>query len=572
MSFISKIFYILGNNLKKKSLIIISLLLINSTLDLLGIALLLPVLNLITNMEELLKYEFIAKTIQNYIGPYDKLKYIQFGLILVLILYFIKSLALTIVVKLIGNYTLKIQNELYESIYLYYLRRPYIEHVMENSSKGINLMCSEVGAFIGHGLQSGLTLANELIVVFIIIAFLSYYNFNTTFTIFIIIIAICLLFYYLTKKPIRNISVQRDIFENLKVKIISESLGSIKEIILYNKISFFYDRFKIITNNCSEFIVKLALLQQIPKIWIDFLAILSLCIIVQQSANNVNDIIKIISVYIIAAYRLIPSITRILNSAQLLESVAPIVNKLYINLNTINKNNNKEIKNIFSFEKLELLNVNYKYTNSKKLILNNINIKINSGDFIGIIGPSGSGKTSLVNIIAGLLKPVSGDLLINNFKISENFDSNFRFISYVSQNNLLLDDTVINNITLCYQNKHVNWDKLNNAIDMAQLRNTINKYPDGLNQIVGEIGRNISGGEIQRIAIARSLYMNSSVLILDEPTSALDTETENNILDLILKLKNNKTIILITHNLKLISKCNKIYKIDNGYCKEDNCI
>jgi ABC-type bacteriocin/lantibiotic exporter with double-glycine peptidase domain len=172
----------------------------------------------------------------------------------------------------------------------------------------------------------------------------------------------------------------------------------------------------------------------------------------------------------------------------------------------------------------------------------------------------------------GLLKPVSGDLLINNFKISENFDSNFRFISYVSQNNLLLDDTVINNITLCYQNKHVNWDKLNNAIDMAQLRNTINKYPDGLNQIVGEIGRNISGGEIQRIAIARSLYMNSSVLILDEPTSALDTETENNILDLIIKLKNNKTIILITHNLKLISKCNKIYKIDNGYCKEDNCI
>ena len=314
------------------------------------------------------------------------------------------------------------------------------------------------------------------------------------------------------------------------------------------------------------------MLQQIPKIWIDFLAILSLCIIVQQSSNNVNDIIKIISVYIIAAYRLIPSITRILNSVQLLESVAPIINKLYINLNTINKNNNKEIKNILSFEKLELLNVNYKYTNSKRLILNNINIKINSGDFIGIIGPSGSGKTSLVNIIAGLLKPVSGDLLINNFKISENFDSNFRFISYVSQNNLLLDDTVINNITLCYQNKHVNWDKLNNAIDMAQLRNTINKYPDGLNQIVGEIGRNISGGEIQRIAIARSLYMNSSVLILDEPTSALDTETENNILDLILKLKNNKTIILITHNQKLISKCNKIYKIDNGYCKEDNCI
>jgi len=563
----AKILYILGNNLKNKTLITLLLTLTNSTLDLFGIALLIPIITLVTNMEMLLKYEFIVSILESYLGPYNELKYLQFVLILVLFIYFIKSILLTLITGLTGKYTLIIQNELNEAIYLHYLQRPYIQHLTENSSKGINLMCNEVGSFIGHGFQAGLNLINELIIVFVILVFLGFYNFNTTLALLIIIVGICGMFYILSRKPISNISIQRDNFENLKVKNISESLNSIKEIIFYNKINFFYDKFKKINNKCSEFLVKLTQYQQIPKVWIDFITILSLCILIQQSGNNIDDIKTNIAIYVIAAYRLLPSITRILNSIQLLDSVSPIVDKLYINLKLIDYSKNKKSITFSNFESFDLKNINFKFEDSPKVILNNINIKIVSGDFIGIIGPSGSGKTSLLNIISGLLTPTSGDFLINGCKLSKNNNYSFNFISYVSQNNLLLDDTIIKNITLCHLSLDIDWDMLNSVIVKAQLLNTINKFTDGLNQLVGENGCNVSGGEIQRIALARALYQNTPVLILDEPTSALDSDTENNILDIILEYKDIKTIILITHNLKLTTSCNKVYKIENETCE-----
>ena len=190
---------------------------------------------------------------------------------------------------------------------------------------------------------------------------------------------------------------------------------------------------------------------------------------------------------------------------------------------------------------------------------------ISKGSRTGIIGATGSGKTTLVDILMGLLTLKSGKILVDGIKLS---DSNIALwrkkISHVPQSIFLTDTSIARNISLGIPDAEVDLDKVIEAARGAQIHDVISSWPSGYETIVGERGIKISGGELQRIALARALYKDPEILVLDEATSALDEETEKKVMNYIYNLKRSMTIIIIAHRTSTLDHCSDIIELSNG--------
>jgi ABC-type branched-subunit amino acid transport system ATPase component len=190
-----------------------------------------------------------------------------------------------------------------------------------------------------------------------------------------------------------------------------------------------------------------------------------------------------------------------------------------------------------------------------------VNIKIKNCSKIAIMGENGAGKTTFINLISGLLEPKKGSILANGQNIHKNIKSWQSNIAYISQSTFLINDTIENNISFDAIKNSVHYDKLNKVIKFLKLDNLIKKFPKGLDTLVGDEGNKLSGGQKQKIGIARALYFDRKILICDEITSSLDLKSEKTILEC---LKNiNKTIIIISHKEKNLSFCSNIFKLQN---------
>ena len=228
-------------------------------------------------------------------------------------------------------------------------------------------------------------------------------------------------------------------------------------------------------------------------------------------------------------------------------------------------NNAKEL--IFN-EKIEFIDVTYKYEKHGSKVLTNLNFKIKKGARIGIIGSTGSGKSTLVDLLVGLLTPTSGKILIDDIQLTQEYLQSWREkISYVSQDIYLLDNTFFINVAFGENKESIDEERVQWACKKAQISNFIDDCADGYKTLIGENGVYLSGGQKQRIAIARALYKNSSILVFDEATSALDNKTEKSIVAAINNLDSEITTISIAHRLSTIENCDWVYRINDGSIK-----
>ena len=357
-------------------------------------------------------------------------------------------------------------------------------------------------------------------------------------------------------------------------KIISESLGNMRETIMFDARNFFFNLFKSSNEKIAFSLANNQYLASIPRFLIEIIIFILLLgiIYILKSSDTLEYYLPLIGIYLIAGYKLLPALQAIANSYASIKGNQSSLQNIKDEIITI-LNSDDEFE-IYSHNKnedfnlIELENVSFAHKNN--VIFENINIKIYKNQIIGIIGETGSGKSTFIDILCGLLHPEKGEIKLNKVEISKNKISNLqKIISIVPQRINLLDDTIKNNILYAHKfsdEKNID-EKINNLKDICLL-DYINMKDNGWDSVVGENGVKLSGGQIQRLGIARALYKNPKILILDEATSGLDEETEGKLLSNLVNIKPNLTIIIISHNKKILKICDKVYKIFNKNIKE----
>ena len=309
-----------------------------------------------------------------------------------------------------------------------------------------------------------------------------------------------------------------------------------------------------------------------PRLLLEFLGILTFLIIfyilIGQSSDPKN-ILPEAGVFFIAFFRMMPSANKILVSIQSLNFAKVSIDLLEKELiNTKNNISKNVITNDVGFnfeEQIEIENLSFKYKNeNKNYDLFNLNFKIKKGEILGITGPSGSGKSTLVDLILGFYNPNQGSIKVDGKSINLNLSSWQNIIGYVPQSIFLIDDTIKENIILSDNSNTIDDQRLKNATEKSELNPFINNLDRKLETIVGERGSRISGGQLQRIGIARALYKKSKLLIFDEATNALDKKTEDSILQTIFELKNDYTSIIVSHDKDCLKKCDRVIFLNKG--------
>ncbi|MGH8914194.1 MAG: ABC transporter ATP-binding protein, partial [Acidimicrobiia bacterium] len=213
---------------------------------------------------------------------------------------------------------------------------------------------------------------------------------------------------------------------------------------------------------------------------------------------------------------------------------------------------------------IALEGVGYSYAEADREAVQEVDLRIRRGDFVGICGPTGGGKTTLVDLMTGLLEPTSGVIRVDGRDIANHVRGWQVNLGVVPQNLFLLDDSLRRNIALGIPDDLIDEQAVDEAIRLAQLDDFVASLPKGLDAQVGELGVRLSGGQRQRVAIARALYRRPNVLVFDEGTSALDNVTEAQLVEMLEQVRGERTIMVVAHRLSSVRACDYIVFVDDG--------
>ena len=346
-----------------------------------------------------------------------------------------------------------------------------------------------------------------------------------------------------------------------------------REISIANKQSFFVDEFRLTRQGNANANGLSLWLQQFPKFVFEISLVIGAGSLVayQVWVNDASNIISVLFVFLAAAGRLIPALMRIQNSLLQISNYRYGAN---LTLDLISDLNNLTLKfrsaprtvQIVGAPKINLNGLTFSYDDSGKPVFKNLSLKINSGEVTAIVGPSGAGKTTLIDLILGIYKPNEGEVYLSSHSQSVNPESVLNF-AYVPQMPNLISGSLQENITLGLKQSEVDSDLLIHAITSSGLNDLIKNLPNGLDTKIDSIGNRLSGGELQRISIARALYLNAKLIVLDEGTSSLDGNTEKFVTDYLFSLKGKVTVIIVAHRLSSIKMADNIFYLEDGEIK-----
>jgi len=380
---------------------------------------------------------------------------------------------------------------------------------------------------------------------------------------------------FLLHKVLGSISTSygsRNSLSNISERLqISNLLYAYKEIFTFGRSNFFTQRF---SNTRLENAVTYAIilwLQQIPKYIFEIALIVGAVSIVgfQVIQDNATEAISILLVFLASATRLTPALMRVQIAFLQLRSYQP---GAIVTLDLINDLDNFTRKvdasglryPLTNPPKIEFHNVNFKYQDGLSDTLSGISLTIPARKVTAFVGASGSGKTTLIDLLLGIYIPNTGEIIFHDSD-SKSHANTIAGIAYVPQNPFIFDGTLAENIAIGIPNELINEAAIDFAIKASGLNSVVNSLESGIETNIGGIASRLSGGEKQRIAIARALYINPKLLIIDEGTSALDAVTERYITDSIFSLSNRMTIVLIAHRLSSIKSADVIYFMDQGH-------
>ncbi len=569
---------LLDRKQKQKMILLVFLMLIGAVLETLGVSMILPVMNVVIEKNAVQNHRYLQVICDIFHIGYDDTRtlmiFVMTGLI---VIFAVKNIFLFFQQKVQLKFVYTNQFATSRRMMINFMERPYEYYLNADTSVIQRSITSDVNNMYGL-ILSLLQLVSEGIVFVCLVAVSLVTDVVMSITVAVLLVAALLIIKCVLKPIMRKAGEENQDYYSGLYKWIDQSVMGIKEIKIANKENYFINEYAKCGAGYVNAVQRYNLYNATPRLLIETVAIAGMILYVMISllqGANVEEIMPQIGLLAVAAMRLIPCANRINNHLTSISYFEPFFMGVSDNLQQEIRDENIdydeasyqkkiEVEKLEIKEKIELRDIVYKYPNTEVLIFDHADMEIPIGKSVGIVGTSGAGKTTVVDILLGLLRLQSGEILADGVEVRDHYQSWLKNIGYIPQTIFMIDSTIRKNVAFGYADEDIDDEKVWRALKEAQLDEFVRGLPEGLDTGIGERGIRLSGGQRQRIGIARALFEDPEVLVLDEATSALDNETEAAIMDSINRLHGRKTLIIIAHRLQTIEKCDMVYRVENG--------
>ena len=544
-----------------------------------GISAILPFIQAIMTPEVIMENEYVQPfLIQYHITDSNTVIFIvAAGIVLV---YILKNLYLIIAnyiqVKFRCHFYEDISNRLLDS----YLKRPYSYFITTTSSEIIQAIQND-----SNSVYDIMNTLYQLVAEGCTILLLGILLIYSDLFMAVGVIAVCVICFIMVtlgfKRKLAEYGVISREAQQEKYKYLYQPIMGNKDIKVMQRSDFFTKYFRIATKKVTKTTIVYSIITSLPEKIIETVCVTGIIGIVcirLKMGLDVMTFIPQLSIFAVAAFRILPSISKCAGYLQTLVFYRPSMEAAYEDMSQFNEyekgfqeyyaleekrlaQQHVSMDNLEFKKEIKIDHIDWQYDNSDEIVLKDLSLTIHKGEAVAFIGPSGAGKTTLADIILGLLQPKQGKVYMDGVDIYAIPKMWSKIIGYVPQSVFLTDDTIRANVTFGLAPELITDEEVWEALEKAQLKDYVEKLPQGLDTLVGERGIRFSGGQKQRIAIARAIYHDPDILVLDEATSALDGETENAVMEAIEHLHGQKTLIIIAHRLSTIKNCDTIYEI-----------
>lgn len=540
---------------------------IGACLEVISLAALFPILSYIINPNSQLDFGFIG-SVHEFVFGSGTNQAITLGIsfsILIILASIYRVLLVWVQIKW-GN---AVGHDYGVLLFSRLISQQYENHLGRNTSEIISAITIKINQLVGSFINPLILIISNLIIMVSMISMLVWISGLWVLMLVLLIALIYLAVTLAVKQKLASNSRVLSDRANRIIKEVQESFQGIREVILSGTQNKHVIKFSELDTDFRNAQASSVVLSQAPRYFIESIIVVTLVcgmLIFTDKQIFEGEMLPLVGVVVLGVQRIMPLAQTIYANIATMKGAAVSVHDV-VKLNDenlTNENENKKLSRKIDFEKkLELVNVSYRYPSKKTYQLKNISLTIKKGDRVGIIGSTGSGKSTLLDLISGLLPPTSGSVLIDSKKLSQRDSAAWREkLAVVSQKSYFSDSNILENIIGFAENPDLN--RVKASIDSAQLSDFIDTLPNGILTKVGESGVQMSGGQLQRLSIARAIYRKADVLIFDEATSALDLKTEKKVIDALNNLADKVTIIYVAHRVETLKKCNLLFRIDNG--------
>jgi len=380
------------------------------------------------------------------------------------------------------------------------------------------------------------------------------------------------LIYAAVRRKLFGLGAERLAANNARFQSVAEAFGGIKDLRVLGRELAYVARLAEPSWRLRRNNVVTQLLQQSPRFGLEAMAFGGMMLVIfylMAKADSLQAALPVLSLFAMAAYRMLPALQQVFVNFTNIRYNTHLVDVLHRELMepraSVPATKGEDLAPLPFEREIRFEQVSYSYPEADRPAVRDLTLEIPKNTTIAFVGATGAGKTTAVDVLMGLLKPDEGSLTVDGAVIGTgNVRAWQRNIGYVPQHIFLADDTIAGNIAFGLTTDRIDADRVARAAEMAHLMEFVASLPDGLRTRVGERGVKLSGGQLQRVGIARALYLDPQVLVFDEATSAIDSVTETAVMRSIRDLARRKTIVIIAHRISTVRECDRIHMMDHG--------
>ncbi|WP_289284799.1 ABC transporter ATP-binding protein [Parablautia intestinalis] len=580
---VRKLMVLLDKRQKRIMILLILLMLVGAVLETAGVSMVVPAMQVVMDAHAVEKYRYLQVICDiSHLGYDDTRELMMVTMLALVVIFAVKNIFLFFQQKAQLKFVYTNQFATSRRMMINFMERPYEYYLNADTSVIQRSITSDVNNMYGL-ILSLLQLTSEVIVFVCLLVVSFKADVWMTVTVAVLLVAVLMIIKGILKPIMKKAGEENQEYYSGLYKWIDQSVMGIKEIKIANKENYFINEYAKCGAGYVNAVQRYNLYNATPRLLIETVAIAGMIFYMMFQllrGTPVSDILPQVTALGVAAMRLIPCANRINNHLTAISYFEPFFMGVSDNLQeeirdeSINYDERiyqkqAEIKKLEIKDKIELKDIVYKYPNTDIYIFDHADMEIPIGKAVGIVGTSGAGKTTVVDIMLGLLRLQSGQILADGVEVRRHYHSWLKNIGYIPQTIFMIDASIRRNVAFGYGDDEIDDEKVWYALREAQLDEFVRGLPEGLDTGIGERGIRISGGQRQRIGIARALLEDPEVLVLDEATSALDNETEAAIMDSINRLHGRKTLVIIAHRLQTIEKCDMVYRVEKGkMCRE----